>query len=93
MQPAASLTKTLLQAKERLQRLIKRIAKAIESEDGQPTPSRVIDLCSENSLTDYNWRGGYVFLYWAINEGPKWFRSLIKEEVKALPTNYINFLT
>jgi hypothetical protein len=27
------------------------------------------------------WRGGYIFLYWAVEEGPKWLRNIVKDGI------------
>ena len=91
MDPIAS-AKTFIKLKERLHRLLKRVAAQIEASEARPTPTDIVDLCTASTLMDCkrlrelisvdDWPGGYIFLYWAIDDGPKWLRRIIKEEQK-----------
>jgi len=49
MRPAAS-AHTFVLLKERLVRLLRRIAIEIEASDNTPSPALVIDLCTSNTL-------------------------------------------
>ena len=88
MIPASQIfTQVLL--KERSVRLLKRVAIELEEPTARPTPDYVVELCSNHTLNDCmppflhslldEWPGGYIFLYWAVDEGPKWLRDMIKE--------------
>jgi hypothetical protein len=97
------LTQVLL--KERLVRLLKRVALDLEEPTARPTPNYVVELCSYHTLNDCmppflhslldEWPGGYIFLYWAVDEGPKWLRDMIKEGTRVCSSRqkyYTGFL-
>ena len=50
MNPAAA-TKTLLLQKERVVRLLKRVARDVEDEETRPKKAKIIELCTRHTLT------------------------------------------
>jgi hypothetical protein len=45
-------TKTLLLQKERVVRLLKRVAREVEDEETRPKRAKIIEMCTRHTLTD-----------------------------------------
>ena len=59
------------------------------------TLSTIVYPHSHHLLPLDQWPGGYIFLYWAVDEGPKWLRDMIKEGIQVcsfLKRYYTGFL-
>ena len=79
--------------RQRALRLVKRVAKLVDSQAELPTKEQIIEFCTQCTTKPCKlraeFRGGFLWQYWLVILGPKWAVDIISErlQVASLTTN------